>query len=452
MTRFGAVPCLTMGWGLEQAQAVFETLDGAFDGDGIAVAVAAIDADGPAFLRSAGLPEDARFEIGSITKTMTAALLASLVGDAVVALDDEIGRWLDAGSNADITLEQLATHTSGLPPLAPNQPTEETNPYRDFTAQRAEEGLRAATRTPDAGHVYSNFGYQLLGLVLERASGHRYQDLLAERLLWPLGMTCSGVGVAGDGTRMTGHAGGKPAGHWDFALPGPGAVEATVGDLARYLSACLAPPTGPLGAAIRLCEQPRVRMGGGNAGGLAWIINDGLLFHNGGTGGFSASVAIDQAAGHAVGALVNTHGRSVSLLDAAVITAVNGGDPRHVRPQGIGETAGPKWEQRAREMAQALLDGKFTEIRQNLSPEGQAKLSAERLGQMWQFALQQIGDPGPVSVSCRSLADGITAAGEVAALITFAGSNQPLRIFVRFTASGQIASLRVLAPDEAAPW
>ena len=111
------------------------------------------------------------------------ALLASLVGDGVLALDDEIGRWLDAGPNGNITLEQLATHTSGLPRLAPNQPTDEANPYRDFTAERAEEGLRTADRAPDAGHLYSNFGYQLLGLVLERASGQSYQDLLAERLL-----------------------------------------------------------------------------------------------------------------------------------------------------------------------------------------------------------------------------------------------------------------------------
>lgn len=441
-----------MGWAADQAQAVLEALNGAFDGDGIAVAVTALDAGGPSFSRSTGLAEDARFEIGSITKTMTAALLASLVGEAVVTLGDEIGRWLDAGPNADITLEQLATHTSGLPRLAPNQPTRGTNPYRDFTARHAEEGLRAATRTPDAGHVYSNFGYQLLGIVLERASGYGYQDLLADRLLGPLGMTCSGVGAAGGGTRITGHAGGKAAGHWDHALPGPGAVEATVGDLARYLSACMAPPAGPLGAAIRLCEQPRVRMDGGRVGGLAWILTGGLLFHNGGTGGFSASVAIDQAAGHAVGALVNTSGRSVSLLDAAVVTAAGGGDPRHARPQGIGEAAGPAWEQRATELAQALLDGKFTEIHQTLSPEGQARLSAERLGKMWQLALQRIGDPGPVSVSCRFLADGMTGPGAVAALITFAGSKQQLRLFVRFAASDQIGMLRVLAPDETAPW
>jgi CubicO group peptidase (beta-lactamase class C family) len=157
----------------ERARAVLEALDGAFPGDGIVVAVAAVGSGsgGPAFAVTEGLPEDARFEIGSITKTMTAALLAGLVGDGVLALDDEIGRWLDAKPNGNITLEQLATHTSGLPRLAPNQPTGEANPYRDFTAERAEEGLRTATRTPGAGHLYSNFGYQLLGVVLERASG-----------------------------------------------------------------------------------------------------------------------------------------------------------------------------------------------------------------------------------------------------------------------------------------
>ena len=435
-------------WDSERARAVFDALDGAFVGDGIVVAVAAVDSgsSGPAFAVTDGLPEHARFEIGSITKTMTAALLASLVGDGALALDDEIGRWLDAGPNGNITLEQLATHTSGLPRLAPNQPTDEVNPYRDFTAECAEEGLRAAVRTPDAGHVYSNLGYQLLGLVLERASGQRYQDLLAERLLGPLGMTSSGVGRAGGGTRMTGHAGGRPVGHWDFALPGPGAVEATIGDLARYLAACLTPPAGPLGAAIRLCQQPRVRMGGETAGGLAWIITDGLLFHNGGTGGFTASMMIDQGAGHAVAGLVNTHGSSAPLLDAVVMAAVKGSDPRLARPRDNGESAGPEWDARASALSRALIDGDYARVHRMLRPEDQPKLTAERLGQMWQSALGHIGVPGPVSVSCRSQPDG------VAALITFTGSKDPLSLLVGFTASGQVAMLRVTAPDEALPW
>jgi serine-type D-Ala-D-Ala carboxypeptidase/endopeptidase len=437
-----------MEWDSGRAQAVFEALDGAFAGDGIMVAVAAVDSgnSGPTFAVTEGLPEDARFEIGSITKTMTAALLASLAADGFLALDDEIGRWLDAGPNGTITLEQLATHTSGLPRLAPNQPTGVPNPYRDFTAGHAEEGLRATTRTPDAGHLYSNFGYQLLGLALERASGQPYQDLLAERLLGPLGMTRSGVGGTGGGTRLTGHAGGKPVGHWDLALPGPGGVEATIGDLARYLAACLAPPDGPLGTAIRLCQQPRVHINDQRAAGLAWIIIDGLLFHNGGTGGFSASMAMDQEAGHAMATLVNTHGGSPRLLDAVVVTAVRGRDPRQARPRDTGEIAGPEWDERASALARALLDGDYASVHQMLRPENQLKVTAERLGEMWQLVRGRIGDPGPVSVSCRSQTSG------AAALITFTGSKNPLPLLVRFTASGEIDMLRVISPDEALPW
>ena len=282
--------------------------------------------------------------------------------------------------------------------------------------------------------------------MLERASGQRYQDLLAERLLGPLGMARSGAGGAGGGTRVTGHAGGKPAGHWDFALPGQGGVEATIGDLARYLAACLAPPEGPLGTAIRLCQQPRVRVDGQQACGLAWIITGGLLFHNGGTGGFSASMAIDQAAGHAMAALVNTHASSAPLLNAVVMAAVGGSDPRQVRPRDTGETAGPEWDKRARALARALLDGDYASVHQMLVPENQPKLTAERLGQMWQFALGRIGEPGPVSVSCRS------QPGGAGALITFTGSKNPLPLLVRYTASGQITMLRVIAPDEALPW
>jgi hypothetical protein len=79
-----------------------------------------------------------------------------------------------------------------------------------------------------------------------------------------------------------------------------------------------------LGAAIRLSQQPRLHVNGRPAAGLAWVITDGLFFHNGGTGGFSASMAIDQATGQGAAALVNTHGSSVPVLDAAVLAAATG--------------------------------------------------------------------------------------------------------------------------------
>lgn len=438
-----------MGWAAEQARAVYETLHGAFAGDGIVAAVAAIDPGGPpAIVTSEGVPPDGRFEIGSVTKTMTGTLLATLVGDGTVTLDDRVGRWLDAGANADITVGELATHTSGLPRLAPNQPTGIPNPYRDFTAERAEQGLRAVTRNPEQGHVYSNFGYQLLGLVLERASGRSYRDLLAERLLEPLGMTSSGVGADGGGTRLTGYAAGQPAGHWDHALPGPGAVEASIRDLARYMSACLSPPDGPLGVAIRLCQQPRVQMDERRSYGLGWVVETGrgLVWHNGGTGGFSASVGLRQADRRALGALVNIGGRSAPVLDGAVQAALTGADAGRMRPQPTGDAPGPEWEARARETARALLDGRFGDVYEKLLPEAQGRVSAAQLAKAWSGAARQAGTPGAVSVSCRAVPGG------VGALVTIDCAERPLSLLLTYAESERIVMMRVLPPGERAPW
>jgi hypothetical protein len=101
------------------------------------------------------------------------------------------------------------------------------------------------------------------------------------------------------------------------------------------------------------------------------------------------------------------------LLSGAVRAAVKGSDPRRVRPRAPGEMAGPEWDERAGALARTLLDGDYAGARQMVHPQLQSTLMAERLGQEWQLALDQIGDPGPVTVSCRS------QLGGVAALITF---------------------------------
>ena len=106
------------------------------------VAVATADEDGYSVELNDGCPADGRFEIGSITKTMTGAVLASLADDGIVGIDDEIGRWLDAGRNADITVRQLATHTSGLPRLSPSHVLGAPDPYDFLTAAVAEGELR----------------------------------------------------------------------------------------------------------------------------------------------------------------------------------------------------------------------------------------------------------------------------------------------------------------------
>jgi D-alanyl-D-alanine-carboxypeptidase/D-alanyl-D-alanine-endopeptidase len=138
-------------WAAEHASATLQALDGAYAGDGVVMAVVAIDADGAVVTRSDRCPANARLEIGSVTKTMTATLLASVMADGQLGLDDQIGDWLSAGPNASISVVQLGTHTSGLAGLAPNQERSSANPYAGFTAELAEAGLRHAQRAPGPG-------------------------------------------------------------------------------------------------------------------------------------------------------------------------------------------------------------------------------------------------------------------------------------------------------------
>jgi CubicO group peptidase (beta-lactamase class C family) len=282
------------------------------------LAAVAADEGGYAVKLSDDCPLDGRFEIGSMTKTMTGTVLASLVNDRAVAFGDTIGRWLDAGQNSDVTLLQLATHTSGLPRLPPGHIAGATDPYAFLTAEAAEHELRLTPRTPRGVEWdYSNFGFQLLSLALERAAGTAFGELLEQRLFRPLGMTCSGVAGRGRGSRVPGHARGRPVARWTHHLWGAGGVEASAEDMARYLSACLTPPDSPVGRAIRMAQEPHHPIDPLRSAGLGWALGPpGYLGHDGGTSGFRAMLGLRPPAGRAAAVFVND--RATSGLPQAV--------------------------------------------------------------------------------------------------------------------------------------
>jgi CubicO group peptidase (beta-lactamase class C family) len=290
---------------------------------GAAIAVAAVDSDS-ACSRTDGASDDARFEIGSITKTMTGTVLASLVDDGIVALRDEVGRWLDAGSNGDITIGELATHTSGLPRLSPSHVPGAPDPYAFLTAEVAEQELRRVPprKAAVAEHDYSNFGYQLLGLVLERADLRPFPDLLAERVFEPLGMESTGVPRQGGGVELPGHAQGVPVTRWTHHLWGAGGVESTAADMLRYLTASLRPPDSRFGAAIQAAQQPLADLDPMRSVGLGWSLGPpGYLGHDGGTSGFRSMLGIRRDAVRAAAILVND--KAAGGLAAAVRAALD---------------------------------------------------------------------------------------------------------------------------------
>src|SRR5215831_12641918 len=139
--------------------------------------------------------EHTAFEIGSISKTMTAALLAEFVARGEVALDDPIAKLLPPGTSVpsfdgrEITIADIVTHTSGLPSF-PWRMTDMNNPYAALT-ERDLIGTLAATRltrAPGAQWEYSNFAMMVMSYALAKRSGKAYEALLRERLLAPLGM------------------------------------------------------------------------------------------------------------------------------------------------------------------------------------------------------------------------------------------------------------------------
>ncbi|MGW0537970.1 serine hydrolase domain-containing protein [Streptomyces sp. NPDC003032] len=267
------------------------------------------------------------FALGSVTKTFTGLLFAEMAARGEVGYRDPIETYLPPTAaprrldGPPVTLLDLATHHGGLPRLPSNVYRRGlrhwiSNPYARYRAEdlyRATARLRSRERTVR----YSTFGIGLLGTLLANAAGSDYLTLLTERVLRPLGMHGTGVPDRADGPgalrapAATGHRRGRPVPHWTLdALAGAGALYSTGADVARYLLAQLHPATTPLAAAIEASHRPHHPYeGGDNHVCLAWthrvVGSRALLWHTGGTGGFTAFTGFSPEAGTGVAVLAN---------------------------------------------------------------------------------------------------------------------------------------------------
>ena len=264
------------------------------------------------------------FEIGSVTKVFTSLLLSEMVQHGEVALNDAVAKYLPASvkvpqrDGKQITLLDLATHTSGLPRLPSNlAPKDMSNPYAGYTVSDLYAFLSSyqLPRDPGAQYEYSNLGGGLLGLALSRHAGMSYGELVKKWICDPLGMTDTTIELTPEMKQRlaVGHnAALQPVSNWDLgpAFAGAGALRSDANDMLTFVAANLGyvkTPLAPAMAAMLKVQRPTGMTDIEIA--LGWhIFTTGgkeIVWHNGGTGGYRAFIGFDRQSGVGVVALSN---------------------------------------------------------------------------------------------------------------------------------------------------
>ncbi|MET3897799.1 D-alanyl-D-alanine-carboxypeptidase/D-alanyl-D-alanine-endopeptidase [Devosia sp. UYZn731] len=300
------------------------------DQQGVGMATSLVEGSLPRFVAHGSLAagkapvdEHTLFEIGSITKIFTNLLLADMVLRGGMTLDDPVVDYLPADTvipergGKQITLFDLATHSSGLPRMPTNfSPADQANPYPDYGADQLYSFLAGYALPRDIGtqFEYSNLGTALLGQAIVTTSGIDYASLVRTRILEPLGMTDTTMTLTPEQTTRfaTGHDRQLEAtSHWDFDVFAPaGAYRSSAADMAKFVAAASGTVPTPLDAAFALMLAQTRPVDTGATIGLGWLIRDHdghqIVWHNGGTGGFRSFIGFDRASKSSVVVLSNT--------------------------------------------------------------------------------------------------------------------------------------------------
>ena len=244
------------------------------------------------------------FEIGSISKVFTSTLLANFVIDGKVKLNDNINDYLKTPLNnsTEISFIDLANHTSGLPRLPTNLDLTKVNPenpYKEYKEKELEDYVTNQLELSNKGeNQYSNLGAGLLGYTLSKIENDTYESLLQNKIFSKYDMQNSTTDITTiKGNLVKGlNNEGIEVPNWDLAvLAGAGAIFSTVEDLSQFAISQFEYKNKEL-------ELTRVKTFELNKNmdiGLGWHIlknkSDNLWYwHNGGTGGYSSSMVIEE--------------------------------------------------------------------------------------------------------------------------------------------------------------
>jgi D-alanyl-D-alanine carboxypeptidase len=268
--------------------------------------------------REAGKPvtADSRFRIGSMNKMFTAVAILRLVEAGKIGLSEPLARYLPDYPNkelaAKVTIRHLLTHTGGTGDIFGPAFATYRLELRDHDAYLKQFGARALLQEPGGDFRYSNYGYVLLGAVIERVSGMSYYDYVEQKVYRPAGM--KNTGSLPEEVDVPGRAKGymRRGDTWQLntdTLPyrgmAAGGGYSTTHDLLAFAQALDA---GKLVSKATL-DQATEAAGAGDGFGLGFM-HDGagisrMYGHNGGAPGMNGALWIYPKAGFVVIGLSN---------------------------------------------------------------------------------------------------------------------------------------------------
>ncbi|MBP7513587.1 MAG: serine hydrolase [Flavobacteriales bacterium] len=294
------------------------------------------------------LATDAVFRIGSITKQFTAMAVLQLVHEGKLTLTDELQTHLDfPKKDWSITVEQLLTHTAGVPNYTDLASFTPANFAKDASLAEVIATFKDLPLEfePGTKWKYSNSGYVLLGALIERLSGMSWEMYLNEHFFGPLGMARSNASAANG--RLTGEPQGFQKGEkgWEPGVPlsmtwphGAGAIRSTVDDLFAWNSAVMTDKLIPADLRGKAHTDHQLKNGEATKYGYGWsflnVQGSPSIEHNGGINGFtSASLYLPKEDIYAV-VLSNAETNAADAL-APQLAAIALGKPY---PTGVGIT------------------------------------------------------------------------------------------------------------------
>ncbi len=284
--------------------------------------------------------KDSIFEICSITKVFTSTLLATIIDEKGISLEDDIKQFIpfEINTGEKITLLNLSNHTSGLPRLPSNieyNISKFKNPYKDYNIDMLQDYLKNSIHllhTPNKKYEYSNLGSALLGFILTEITLSPFENLLQEKIfsIFRMNNTTTQKELLRNKLVCGLNQKGKEVCNWDFGVFVPaGGIYSTVEDLSKFALEQFKDKN------IILSKTQRItfKINDYVEIALGWHIvknKEGkeLLWHNGGSSGYTSSMALDLENNNGVIILsnvsaMNKHNKNIDQICFGLIKIIN---------------------------------------------------------------------------------------------------------------------------------